>query len=78
MIEPEVSGLLVAPDVFGEALAWALEHPEELRSMGRQARERAGLFSVSETATRSEDFYRLIVANYSPVRQHGGLGNGGA
>jgi glycosyltransferase involved in cell wall biosynthesis len=60
------TGWLVPPGdapALADAIHTAALDREELRAMGLRARERARLFSVEETAARTENFYLRVLAS---------------
>jgi glycosyltransferase involved in cell wall biosynthesis len=58
-------GFLVPPgdvDRLAERILYCLDHPEERRRLGRQARETARRHSVTSVVAELEDWYRQLAA----------------
>src|SRR5262249_9390813 len=61
------SGWLIPPGdphALASAIARAASDPAGLRTAGAAARRRASLFSLDETVSRTEAFYRRLLLNH--------------
>jgi glycosyltransferase involved in cell wall biosynthesis len=71
-ITPGESGLLVPlgdPTALAQAIVWMLDHPEEAREMGRQARAVAlERFHIDRIAAQHEELYARVLADWQARR----------